>query len=111
MSDVTRPATVASGHLVLTEELREQIRERLLSILDGTTHRLEHPDLDQEEGADRGQLIDACDAIRAALVKLDAGYYGVCEMCEGPIPLERLEALPSVRNCVTCQARPQPLVR
>ena len=108
MSDTSRPETVATGHLVLTEELRDQIRERLLGMLDDTTRRLE-----RDDGGDRPDpraLLDAIEAIRAALVKLDAGYYGVCEMCEGPIPFERLDAIPNVRSCVTCQTRQQPLV-
>lgn len=51
MSDTNPPATVAAGHLVLTEPLREQI------------------------------------------------------------PFERLDALPAVRSCVTCQASPRPVLR
>ena len=108
MSDTCRPATVATGHLVLTEELRDQIRERLLGMLDSTTRRLERDD--REELVDPAELTDAIEAIRGALVKLDAGYYGVCEMCEGPIPFERLDAIPSVRHCVRCQTRPGPIV-
>ena len=108
MSDTSRPATVATGHLVLTDELRDQIRERLLGMLDSTTRRLERDN--GEVLVDPGELIDAIEAIRGALVKLEGGYYGVCEMCEGPIPFDRLDAIPSVRNCVTCQARRQPLV-
>lgn len=108
MSDTSRPATVATGHLVLTEELRDQIRERLLGMLDGTTRRLERNEGEERPGAI--ELIDAIEAIRGALVKLDAGYYGVCEMCERPIPFERLDAIPSVRHCVACQTRRQPLV-
>jgi RNA polymerase-binding transcription factor DksA len=108
MSDTSRPATVATGHLVLTEELRDQIRERLLGMLDSTSRRLERNEGEKRTGAI--ELIDAIEAIRGALVKLDAGYYGVCEMCEEPIPFERLDAIPSVRHCVACQTRRQPLV-
>ncbi len=108
VSDASRPATVTTGHLVLTEELREQIHERLLGMLDSTNRRLErHGD----DAPDHAGLVDAAEAISAALVKLDAGYYGVCEMCEEPIPFERLDAVPSARLCMTCQARPRPLVR
>lgn len=108
MSDTSRPATVVSGHLVLTEELRELIRERLLGMLDSATRRLERDD--GEDRPDLTELTDAIESIRAALLKLDAGYYGVCEMCEEPIPFERLDAIPSVRHCVGCQTRPRPLV-
>ena len=109
MPDTSGPATVAAGYLVLTEELRDQIRERLLGMLDSATRRLER-DGEGEERPDPAELVDAIEAIRTALVKLDAGYYGVCEVCEEPIPFERLDAIPSVRCCVTCQVRPRRLV-
>jgi len=38
----------------------------------------------------------------SALRRLDAGTYGVCERCGGPIPEARLEARPTARTCVTC---------
>lgn len=35
-----------------------------------------------------------------ALKKMDADTYGLCEVCNEPIPLERLEANPAARTCV-----------
>jgi RNA polymerase-binding transcription factor DksA len=43
--------------------------------------------------------------IDAALVRLDEGTYGVCEICGRPIAEERLAALPAVRTCIVCAAR------
>jgi DnaK suppressor protein len=43
--------------------------------------------------------------IDAALARLDAGTYGVCELCERPIGDARLEAMPAARYCVDDQAR------
>ncbi|WP_195909001.1 TraR/DksA C4-type zinc finger protein [Microlunatus sp. Gsoil 973] len=45
------------------------------------------------------------DEIIAALRRLDAGEYGVCEDCDAPIPWERLEVLPMSRLCTPCQYR------
>lgn len=42
-------------------------------------------------------------AIEAALVRIDNGQYGLCSDCGRPIPLERLEALPSAAFCIDCQ--------
>lgn len=42
--------------------------------------------------------------ISAALVRLDAGSYGVCERCGGAIPVGRLEARPSTSFCISCAA-------
>ena len=41
----------------------------------------------------------------AALARLDAGTYGVCEDCGQQIAAGRLEARPTARTCVTCAAR------
>ncbi len=38
-----------------------------------------------------------------ALARLDAGKYGICLECGGPIPIERLIALPFAAYCVDCQ--------
>jgi DnaK suppressor protein len=43
-------------------------------------------------------------AIEAALRKLDAGRYGVCERCGQPIGRERLAARPAAVTCIRCAA-------
>jgi RNA polymerase-binding transcription factor DksA len=48
---------------------------------------------------------EAIGDIESALARMDAGTYGDCERCAAPIPLERLEAIPHARFCVTCQGR------
>jgi DnaK suppressor protein len=42
-------------------------------------------------------------AVDAALARLDAGTYGLCQSCGKPIAPERLEALPSAALCIDCQ--------
>jgi len=48
---------------------------------------------------------DELQEVNAALQRLDEGSYGVCEVCQQPIPDARLEASPATRYCVTDQAR------
>lgn len=43
-------------------------------------------------------------SVEQALADLDAGTYGVCTVCGGPIGDERLDALPDTDRCVTCAA-------
>jgi DnaK suppressor protein len=38
-----------------------------------------------------------------ALIDDDPEDYGVCETCEEPIPIKRLELMPWVSSCVRCQ--------
>ncbi|MBM4015861.1 MAG: hypothetical protein FJ293_12975 [Planctomycetes bacterium] len=40
-----------------------------------------------------------------ALLRIDQDAYGVCESCQIPIPLARLEILPFARTCVECQQK------
>ncbi|MEA2653917.1 MAG: DnaK suppressor protein [Chloroflexota bacterium] len=38
-----------------------------------------------------------------ALARLEAGTFGICVRCGGPIAVERLEALPWAARCIDCQ--------
>ena len=40
--------------------------------------------------------------VHQALGRIDDGTYGLCMSCLGPIPFERLEAVPHARMCVAC---------
>jgi DnaK suppressor protein len=52
--------------------------------------------LDEQERRNRAE-------IQAALARLEAGTYGICEACGGTISAARLEVLPMARHCVRCQ--------
>lgn len=41
--------------------------------------------------------------VEAALCRVEAGTYGLCERCGQAIRSERLSALPYVTNCFNCQ--------
>ena len=41
--------------------------------------------------------------IEVALAKIDAGNFGICESCEEPIELKRLEARPVAELCIRCK--------
>jgi DnaK suppressor protein len=51
--------------------------------------------------ADRAE--EVVHEIDRALARIAAGTYGRCEDCGGPIPIERLEALPATPVCVVCK--------
>jgi DnaK suppressor protein len=61
---------------------------------------------------ERAQLAAVRDAalrhladLDAAVHRLDAGTYGVCERCFQPIPAERLAVRPTALTCVRCADR------
>ncbi|MDD7937976.1 TraR/DksA C4-type zinc finger protein [Actinomycetospora lutea] len=69
----------------------------------------EHDPEGQTIAYDRAQVAALLAAARhdlteidAALARVDAGTYGVCERCGRPIAPERLEARPAARTCVSC---------
>jgi DnaK suppressor protein len=77
---------------------------------------IEDPELDEgfadagQAAAERANLLtlvrslrDTLGAVEAALQRMDAGSYGVCERCGQPIVEERLEALPAARLCLRCK--------
>lgn len=41
--------------------------------------------------------------IQKALVKIEDGSFGLCEECEQPISLKRLEARPEAPLCIKCK--------
>lgn len=44
--------------------------------------------------------------IEAALARLEAGRYGICSRCGGPIQEQRLAAVPYADRCRTCAGEP-----
>jgi DnaK suppressor protein len=47
-------------------------------------------------------------AIDEALARIRRGTYGVCEVCQQPIPKARLEAVPWARHCRECKEQEHP---
>lgn len=48
---------------------------------------------------------ETLDEIQAALERVEAGRFGLCEGCEKPIAKARLQALPYTRYCIECARR------
>lgn len=51
----------------------------------------------------RGRERFLMDKIELALKKIDDGSFGVCEECEEPISLKRLQARPEAPLCIQCK--------
>lgn len=43
--------------------------------------------------------------IKQAIVRIDNGQYGICQVCGEPISKERLEALPYSNICINCASK------
>ena len=49
--------------------------------------------------------------IQSALENLDNGDFGICEMCEKEIAIERLKARPVATHCIKCKTKMEGLER
>ncbi|GIF04259.1 TraR/DksA family transcriptional regulator [Actinoplanes siamensis] len=65
---------------------------------EGATIGFERAQLTALLATARERIAEVDDALR----RVDAGTYGVCEGCEGPIGDERLAARPFARLCMAC---------
>jgi DnaK suppressor protein len=109
---------VSDIHAVLLEE-RERTRARLVALSGdhaGIVESSRDSNADDEhdpEGAtiafERSQVASLARQaeahlaeVDAALARLEAGTYGVCERCGRPIEPARLDARPTARTHVTC---------
>lgn len=54
----------------------------------------------------KAQLTARLNSVDAAAERLEAGTYGLCEACGGPIGEARMEALPDATLCVACKSAP-----
>ncbi len=99
----------------------EAFRERLQRELEDTQARIaqlrERLETKADYGPGRGDpaiyqwefnlaLLERAEAqlqqVRAALTRLDAGTYGLCQKCGQPIDDERLELVPLTTHCIRC---------
>lgn len=113
---VVRPSTPAESAAGSepAADLREHLPALRIALLQQRRFRIEQlaslrvaspPDQVQEEVTEtlrRGARI-ALTGIEAALQRMDRGTYGRCVTCDAPITVERLEILPAVALCMTCQ--------
>lgn len=96
---------------LLLEQRQEICRYR--QDLESDWQALSERDVEKEEEAQKADLSclfeqldnreqEEIKEIDRALTKIATATYGSCEQCRKPIPLERLEALPSTRLCSVC---------
>ncbi|MBC8353262.1 MAG: TraR/DksA family transcriptional regulator [Planctomycetes bacterium] len=85
-----------AGDLSLLKELREQTSGDVVDFaLDSAQDEISSQ-LAEVESRELAQIEGALELMRE-------GTYGMCEGCEKPIPLARLQALPYAITCIECQ--------
>jgi len=90
-------------------ELRDDVQKRIhdeRTRADDVSDTIDRSDADVQDGMDLALLqmrTETLARIDEALLRLDAGEYGVCFECAGEISERRLRALPFAVRCQACQ--------
>jgi DnaK suppressor protein len=95
-------------------QLREEIREALLKGESEHFAQIANDVRDLEDESFADLIVDVGLAeidrdvtelrgLDQALLRLKAGSYGLCEVCERPIEFARLQAAPGAPRCIECQ--------
>jgi RNA polymerase-binding protein DksA len=117
-----RSAELTKQQLEHFRELLLQRRSRLsndLSLMQDEALKVTAQDNSSDSVADTGTdnyeqdftlgLIESEEALARevdqALLRIEQNTFGVCESCQTPVPLARLEILPFARYCVECQQK------
>jgi RNA polymerase-binding transcription factor DksA len=88
----------------LTRRLAEQAVER--SSATSGHGETDHVQIDIDRAITEllhGSAREALADVALALARLDDGSYGSCSACAVPIPVARLEAVPTTYRCFRCQ--------
>ena len=99
----------------------KQVRDTLIDMLQDLNDRLskishdvkEPLDHDFEEQATQSENNETLDAlgnaarteitlVKQAIARIDKGKYGLCQVCQKPIGMERLKAVPYSSLCIKC---------
>jgi len=98
----------------------ERLREEKARLLNHSERKTEEMTLSTDDLADEVDLASSelnqsvalrlrdrervlLQKIESALAKIDAGTYGVCDICEEPIEMKRLEVRPVAELCIRCK--------
>lgn len=91
---------------IVPAEVLARLRGELTAALAAREEQLrESTQPDDISFAFRGINEKTLEDVSAALERMDAGTYGICERCQGVISTARLEAVPQTRFCVGCAAK------
>jgi DnaK suppressor protein len=75
----------------------------------GRVSRIDAIQQQQMASANRDQTIALLQEVDAALKRIESDEYGLCQMCDEPIALLRLQAQPHTANCIVCQSKQEQL--
>lgn len=87
------------------KELKKALDTQKQTFLARLDYQIDHPELYRTEVLEKLTESEAnlLGKIDLALARIENDTYGICVACNEAIPLERLQAKPSVSLCLNCQ--------
>ncbi len=79
----------------MPERTQSDSQDSEISYISGLDHQV-------DEGVNVQHILELRD-IEAALQRIQAGQYGVCQDCGASIDINRLTAYPTARRCIDCK--------
>jgi DnaK suppressor protein len=104
-----RLAEISREHQQIVAEA-QQIRAGATSVTDFAEDGAMASESEQDDLV-ASRLLRQADQLNEALARLEAGTYGICQVCGERIAAPRLKALPHATCCVDCQARQERRLR
>lgn len=98
---IERAAVLSGREDAISVHLRGADGRREMDPEDAASFVANDEVLESLDGAARAEIVE----IRAAIARIDAGSYGVCEGCGADIDVRRLEVIPHTRLCVICAGK------
>ncbi len=99
------------GAIIEKLNLKKQELEERLDRVEGSLRKTHAKDWsEQAQERENEEVVEQLDQsirvelnqIHEALSRAEKNQYGICEICDGPIRSERLEALPYTNRCFSC---------
>jgi DnaK suppressor protein len=90
----------------LIRNLKRARRDGPVLLDQQTVGRLSRMDALMNEGLAQGSMSRAGEEvglIERALERIEAGTYGFCQICNAPIEVDRLLAIPEALHCTGCR--------
>ena len=88
------------------EAIQAALEKRVMN--DNPSDTVDKASMDVDQNADlmmKARKRSLIQELQRAIMRIDRGVFGICEVCEGRISERRLLAVPTSRFCIACMAK------
>jgi DnaK suppressor protein len=88
------------------EAIQAALEKRVMN--DNPSDTVDKASMDVDQNADlmmKERKRSLIQELQGAIMRIDRGVFGICEVCAGRIAERRLLAVPTSRSCITCMEK------